>query len=343
MPARLRQLLFAIALLQLCSGAPAVSNAAEKPPRKTTLSNESMDYTIPKANYAVLRTGEVTAVIVNNEAVDDDVLPGHRAGYSGVAKLTHTRRKENLFVPAYAGLNFEHIHDGTEQPRDVLFEPRRAKMELRVVDEHSAELYQGPTPTWKLESCTRYSLLPDGTIEMTFECIPRAETFRNGYIGLFWASYINQPESLDIHFFGHTEGEGSDRARWVQGVTPQHGVRPTHLATTDRRRFAHDEDFSLSLVFNRSNHRYTEPWYFGVSHGMALAQMFRAKDEIRISQSPSGGGRGNPAWDFQFFIPKYEVGQRYQMIMRAQYIPYQSHEQIVRKTAAHRRALNSER
>jgi hypothetical protein len=53
------------------------------------------------------------------------ILPGHRAGYHGVASLTHERQPRNLFVPAYSGLNVEHIHDGTTQPGDALFEPRR--------------------------------------------------------------------------------------------------------------------------------------------------------------------------------------------------------------------------
>jgi hypothetical protein len=235
-------------------------------------------------------------------------------------------------------LNFEHIHDGTRQPRDVLFEPRRAPMELRVVDEHTVELYQSPTPTWGLESCHRYRMLDDGTLEMIFECVPRRDAFRNGYIGLFWASYIHQPESLDIHFRGIPDG-GDAQAGWVRGVTPGHGVLATHVARDDDRIFARDQDFPLTLVFNRSKHRYVEPWYYGISHGLAFVQMFRPQDEIRLSQSPSGGGAGNPAWDFQYFIPECEVGRRYQMVMRAMYLPYESQEQIERATAIHRRAL----
>ena len=131
-------------------------------PGRTTFTNPAIRYTVPEKPYVVLRRGEVEAVVVDNRAVDDGVLPGHRAGYSGLAALRHARRRENLFVPAYAGLNFEHIHDGTTQPRDVLFEPRNAPMELRRVDDHTAELYQRPTPHWGLESCLRYELLPDG-------------------------------------------------------------------------------------------------------------------------------------------------------------------------------------
>jgi hypothetical protein len=75
---------------------------------------------------------------------------------------------------------------------------------------------------------------------------------------------------------------------------------------------------------------------------MALVLMFRPKDAIRLSQSPSGGGRGNPAWDFQYFVPDYEVGQRYQFVMRAMYVPYESPEQIERITQPNRQALAAE-
>jgi len=304
----------------------------------TTLGESTSSYTVPETGYHVLHRGDVTAVVVDNRAVDDDVLAGHRAGYSGVARLTYTRGGGNLFVPSYAGLNFEHIHDGTTQDRNILFEPRQAPMELRVIDDHTVELYQAPTPTWKLESVLRYRMLDDGTIEMTLECIPRANTFRNGYIGLFWASYIHQPESLDIHFRGRPVDEDLE-TRWVRGVTPEHGVRSTHVAATDLRTFAHDGDFPLTLVFNRSEFVYAEPWYYGVSHGTAFVQMFRPRDQVRLSQSPSGGGDGNPAWDFQWYISDYEVGRLYRMVMRAQYVPFESPEQVQQATRDNRAAL----
>ena len=156
---------FVVALFSRETIAPAPASAGIAPPDepgRTTFTNPTIHYTVPEKPYVVLRLGEVEAIVVDQRAVDDDVLRGHRAGYSGLAALRHDRRRENLFVPAYAGLNFEHIHDGMTQPRDILFEPRNAPMELRRVDDHTAKLYQRPTPHWGLESSTRYELLPDG-------------------------------------------------------------------------------------------------------------------------------------------------------------------------------------
>ena len=332
----MRSLASTCTLLWALTGAESL--AAEPPATLTTLSDPSIGYRVPERPYAILRRADVEAVVVDNRAVDDEVLPGHRAGYSGIASLKHGNRRENLFVPSYAGLNFEHIHDGTPQDRRVLFEPRNWPMELRVIDQHTVELYQKPTPNYGLESCLRYQMLEDSTIEMTLECIPRERSFTNGYVGLFWASYIHQPESLDVHFKGHGVDEPPE-ARWIRGVTPAHGTFSTHPGTGDQRTFPHDPDFPLTLVFNRSQYRYSEPWYYGVSHGMALVLMFRPKDRIWLAQSPSGGGLGNPAWDFQHFIPDYEVGRRYQMVMRAMYVPYESPEQIERASEPHRNAL----
>ena len=321
-------------VVSLAGIAPALSDE----PGRTTLSDPAIRYRVPDTPYVLLSRGDVEAVVVNHRAVDAPLVRGHRADYAGLAVLRHVRRRDNLFVPAYVGLNFEHIHDGTTQPRDILFEPRGEPMELRRIDDHTVELYQKPTAHWGLESCSRYAILPDGAVEMTFECIPRRRSFKNGYVGLFWASYIHRPESSAIHFLGHTE-RADPTPRWIEATSPRHGERATHLAADDRRHFAHDPDFPLTLVFNRSEYRYDEPWYFGVGHGMAYVQVFRTRDRIRLAQSPSGGGEGNPAWDFQYFISDYEVGRRSTLVMRVLYLPYESAEQVHRAIEPHRRAL----
>ncbi len=305
----------------------------------TSLTNKDVKYTTPAEHHAVLRRGPVTAVIVDNHAIDTKLAPGHRAGYNGVASLTHKKQPQNLFVPPYAGLNYEHIHDGTLRVNQEKFEPRKAPMQLRVIDEHTVELYQPPTHVNKLESCGRYHILPDGTIEYTFECIPRADSFTGGYIGLFWASYIHQPAGTEIYFKGRKANETGQGA-WIKAVTPSHGVNSTHPPVGKLPQLKHAPDFPLTLVFNRSDYVYTQPWYYGVSHGMAYVLMFRARDRIWLAQSPTGGGQTNPAWDFQWFIPNYKVGEAYGFVMRAAYLPFENREQIETATRAHRHKLN---
>jgi hypothetical protein len=333
--------LFVLPSIQPRDGAAAATMRSDK----TTLSEKTAKFRVPETPYVTLKRGPVEATIVDNRAVDDAVLKGHRAGYSGVASLRHEKRPENLFVPAVAGLNFEHIHDGTTQPREVLYEPRNAPMELRVIDAHTAELYQKPTPHWGLESCQRFHLLEDGTIELTIECVPRKRSFKNRYVGLFWASYIHQPESGEIQFPGRAEGQKGQEgeARWVRATSPKHGADAVHVAASDEREFAHDKDFPMTLVFNRSKLRFDEAWYFGTSHGMAFTQIFRSADGVQFAQSPSGGGNGNPAWDFQFFIPDYKVDQVYRIVMRAAYTPAASPEELRGTVAPHLRALNPAR
>ncbi len=70
--------------------------------------------------------------------------------------------------------------------------------------------------------------------------------------------------------------------------------------------------------------------------------MFRDRDRIWMAQSPSGGGEGNPAWDFQWFIPDFKVGAAYGFTMRVGYVPFESREQVEQATREHRRELNPE-
>jgi hypothetical protein len=306
----------------------------------TSLTNPAVKFTRPKEHYVVLKRGGITAVIVDNESLDVPECPGHRAGYNGVAVLKKGGG-ENLFVPPVAGLNFEHIHDGTSASVAAeKFEPRKAPMELRVIDEHTVELYQPPTPNMKLESCGRYTLLEDGAIEYTFECIPRGDTFTNDYIGLFWASYIQQPESTAIYFIGF-DPRAAAGPRWKEVTSPAHGTDSTHPPAVKLPELKHDADFPLTLVYNRSKYVYSEPWYYGLSHGRAYVQMFRPRDRIWLAQSPNGGGNRNPAWDFQWFVPEPKLGEAYGFTMRAMLLATTDRDEIVKTTAAHRGHLGT--
>lgn len=308
-----------VATICVISLASAQTNADELP-ALTSLSDPEVRYTVPETPWFVLSRSGVEAVIADNREIDNELLPSHKAGYSGLVSLKHKAQPRNVFVPSYAGLNLEHLIDGSLQDRSVLFEPRHVPMQLRVISESVAELYQAATPHYSVESCQRFEILKDGTIELTVECIPRRRTWLHNYLILFWASYIDQPESLDIHFQGHRQT--SALSGWIRGITPAHGVQATHRDRHDHRDLLHATPFPLTLVYGYSDDRYSEPWYYGVCRGMALSHVFRPQDQIRFTQSPSGGGQGCPAWDFQWVISDCRVNQRYQMKMSVIYSPW---------------------
>ena len=324
-----------------------ISLSAEYPfaaPEITSLTRPDLKFRKTDQHYVVLKRGPVTAIIADNHAVDAPELPGHRARYNGLASLRHADHPENIFVPKYAGLNFEHIHDGTARVNQQLFEPREVPMELRLIDDWTVELYQPPTPMWKLESCGRYHLLPDGTIEYTFECISHQPLFFRNQIGLFWASYIQSPEDPGINFFGKQAAEKGPE-KWIHSISPKHGLAGTHPPAGEHPEIILDPGSNLVLARGFSTYVHTSDWYYGVSHGLACVQMFRSRDKIWIVQSPDGGGRDGkgqncPAWDFQWFIPESKVGRAYGLVMRFACLPFTSREQLVGQIAPHLEALS---
>ncbi len=302
------------------------------PPGQTTLSHPAISHSVIEAGHITLERGPLKIVVADNRAYGDT----HRAGYNGVSELRHRDRDANMYVSKYAGLNLEHIHDGSSRMKDrkVFFEPRNRPMQLRRINTHTVELHQPPTPTWKVESCTRFELLDDGVIEMTFHCIATEGVYKHGYVGFFWASYIDWPESKAITFRGYSNTDSEPR--WITAFTPRHGVLCTHRAHDDTRVFGRDDELPAgNLLFGFSRYRYTEPFYFGTSHGMALVYMFRPEDRIRMTQSPTGGGRTNPAWDFQWFIPDVKISRLYGFKMRAAYLPRLAEEEIAALARRH--------
>jgi hypothetical protein len=257
-------------------------------------------------------------VIGDNEPYGD-----HQAGSNGIHRLVHRTEPTPLFVPTVAGFNLEHIFDGDQELRDVgesrqrFFEPRKAPMTFRRLSESEAELYQPATPTFKLESWTRFRLVAPHFIDFSFRCRPTQPVFRHGYIGLFWASYINAPEDKSMYFRGNQ--------RWQQLCTQQHYQGSTVVPRDNSLDLTFTPDLRDALYKNLSPLRFEEPFFYGLFRQHMLIVMFEGSAGIRFTHSPSGGGTNtelqttNPAWDFQFIIPTYEVQREYGFRARVVY------------------------
>jgi hypothetical protein len=273
-------------------------------------------------NVLTIEKGLLKAVFVDNTAIP----PVHKAGYNGIAQLFHADEDSALFVAEYAGFNLEHIFGGDSLHQ--LFEPRLHPMTLYRKREDEVLLHQRATPLSSVESLTSFKLTEPHYIDITFECILHDEAFfQHGYAGLFWASYIQNPADKKIYFKG-VEEKSPGTASWMGAWSEQHGVKSTHRREEDHHDFFFAPDFNATLASNFSSLRFSEPYYYGRFGKMVLAYFFDSKEIIRFSQSPTGGGELNPAWDFQYLIPSPQPNKKYSFKARMMYKPYINDEEI---------------
>ena len=286
--------------------------------------------------HGVFEAGELRATIGDNSA-----RGAHRAGYNGIWDLRHKASTRNLFVPAYAGLNHEHIFSGDADAEAAdFFEPRRAPMTFKRISDTGAELHQPPTPTHFLESWTRFELVAPHYLDMHYRCRATQHVFERGYIGLFWASYINGPLDPAMRFRG--DGGASS---WKLLKTKAHNHESTVRHRGDTIELDFDEGSRPALYKSLSPMRYELPLFYGTFEKLTFALMFDRSEGIRLTHSPSGGGRNaelkrsNPAWDFQFIIPEYEVLEEYQFRARAVLRPECGSEEVVEEFETWRASL----
>ena len=279
--------------------------------------------------HSKFTVGEINAVIGDNS--EHQV---HRAGYNGVWELRHRSSTRNLFVPAYAGLNLEHVFNGATEftNRDIFFEPRRAPMTFKKINDQQAELHQPATPNFHVESTTRFTLRAPWYLDLEFRCKPHQHVHERGWFGCFWASYINGPADKSLYFPG---GWSKGESIWMQLCTQAHNDESTVLAHGDDFELTWEEGAHDALFKNFSRMRYAEPLYYGNVDGLVYIMMFKPGNGIRMTHSPSGGGTNqaakttNPAWDWQFIVPKYEVAQEYRYQARVVLRPSCPREEIL--------------
>lgn len=288
--------------------------------------------------HETFHVGDLTAVIGDNEAYGR-----HAAGYNGVHQLVHRTAPTNLFVPAVAGLNLEHIFDGDKElrgqkDRKLFYEPRHAPMTLKRLSDSAAELHQPPTPTFHLEGWTRFQLVAPHYIDFTFRCRPTQHVFQYGSIGLFWASYINAPEDKSMYFRGDQ--------RWQQLCTQRHNDQSTVVHRDNKFDLTFSPVAGDALYKHLSTLKFDDPFFYGLFGQHVFMLMFDRSAGIRFTHSPSGGGYNkelettNPAWDFQFILPTYEVLRDYSFRARAVYRERCSRQEVVQEWTNWRKALD---
>lgn len=289
------------------------------------------DATGQSAKEVSVAVGDLRATFVDNSALGEE----HRAGYNGIARLTHAQQDQNVFVPTYAGFNLEHVFGGDRL--EEVFEPRRHPMTLRRLSTATVVLHQNPTPLSSVESTTRFTVVPPHYIDAEFRCQVRdAKFFRHGYVGLLWASYINAPDDRRMHFRGR--GQADDVPLWISASSPEHGVASTHLSLSDPGGIFFAPDFNATLASHFSDYRFTEPLFYGRFRNMVLIYMFERSEGIRFSQSPNGGGEKNPAWDFQLILRDFQVNKPYSYRARLVYKPFVSPDDVLDELRRWRRS-----
>ena len=207
-------------------------------------------------------------------------------------------------------------------------------MTFRRLSDSEAELYQPPTPTFFLESWTRFKFVEPHYIDVNFRFLAHQHVFEGNYIGLFWASYINGPADKSLYFPG---GWRPKENLWMQLCTQAHDDESTVLHEADNFQLTWKKDSRDALFKNLSRMRYAAPFYYGNIEGLVYILMFEKPDGIRLTHSPSGGGLNkdfqttNPPWGWQFIVPKYEVNREYKYRARAVLRPKCSREEILKE------------
>ena len=275
---------------------------------------------IDGAATVTLKEGVLEAVLATNEKTD-----WHGGGYNGMARLAHKDQGDPLFIPFYSGFNFEHVFDG----QDAGFSPRGGKLSLWRFGPGSAGIYRAAADCpWGLASMTRFTLVAPHAIDVDFTAVPTLAKYANDYIGMFWASYINNPRDRAIYFLGRIKDDRQSPSRWITATSPAHDVRSTHVASFEPPVWKKlDISKWPGLAANFSNYEFDALFYFGRVHNMVWVYMFDAQaisstQTLRFSQSPVGGGNLNPAWDFHVVARPYKVGSPIRWRARCIYKPF---------------------
>ena len=82
--------------------------------------------------------------------------------------------------------------------------------QLTRLDDNSVRLTTAIPEPRRIEVSTTFTLVPPHYIDLETTCVAHPDAFAGDWLGLFWASYIRNPEDKTTHFLGRPD-ENSPR------------------------------------------------------------------------------------------------------------------------------------
>ena len=284
-------------------------------------------------SFPSLETAEFIAYIADNSP-----LGIHRAGYNGVASLIRKSSGNNLFVPTFAGLNYETISlagmPAYRHSSGSIFEPRCESMHFEHIAGDQVILAQPETGHAHVSARIIFRVEEPfylhQRIELTFHQKFCADQEKSAFRSL-WASYMHMPP--DRHIYTKIDPRSPELHDWLGLTMQDHGVAEMHLRPLpDDRELEAGEHLDMmksqqALVISADEEgEETTPgpanlpgrplsFYYGLCHGPQLfLMMFRPPERFRLAYSPCGAGKEpawNPAWDYILHLDDARPGETY--------------------------------
>jgi len=275
---------------------------------------------------------------------DNSPLGIHRRGYNGVAALIPRHSGNNLFVPTYAGMNYETIslagmptyrHEPTRHDHQSKFEPRCEPMHIEFSDAAQVVLVQPETPHSGVSSRVGFTVEEPHylhqRIELTFHkrfCAPEEPSAFSS----LWASYIHTPPDRHIYlkpdwrseedlggWFGLTKADHQAAEYQIRRLPEGRELDAgAHLEAMTRQSPLSGEELRSLPELNwppaSLPRSFAGPlaFYYGFCHeAQLLLMMFKQPERFRLAYSPCGGGQEpdwSPAWDYVLHLDDARPG-----------------------------------
>ena len=269
----------------------------------------------------------------------------HRAGYNGIVSLIPRSTGNNIFVPLYAGLNYETIWLpglAPYQKDGVIFEPRCEPMHVESADARQVIVAQPETGHAHVSGRLTFTVEEPHYVHQRIELTPHRRFCPDGepnHLSCLFASYIHMPPDRHVYLRPDWR-DGAPLERWF-GLTKADHRSPTMQV----RRLPGGRELSPAEHLEAMQAQGPLPdgalpnltdaplaFYYGLCHDLLFLMMFKRPQQFRLAYSPNGGGREPvwcPAWDYVLHEPDARVGQTYAWDLCLAVKPYEGRAQVL--------------